>query len=464
MTEPQGPGSSACVEPTGNEEHGNRRKRRRVVVWTHHLMKRWMMENGGLEATDVSESKELASSCQEIEVEEVKKEKKEEKREERREESGPGPQRRGERSQAQAPSKKEERREESGPSKKEERREESGPSKKEERREESGPSKKEERREESGPSKKEERREDGVIGVTDSRRVAAVSGQRDEPVHMIRYEGIVTSDTKIKLLKEIQKNSYWFHWEHWKSRHAPDGKRLNLTHPTSPPHLTLQIPYHILHSTYLTVKEMEQVRLKCPICLLGRAMASFPIAPRYAKMLALGKKQECLPYVITVVAAMTVREIFEDLDRPAGSEDESSRMAQRRARLVQMRRLSAGQGASLVLGDLVVLLEVGVFVDCKMALPTESQVVCLRQIVLAGLGNHLARRVQQDELLDPKWRNGYKTPLLDEPVYIHPSSALFKTLPQFVAYQEVLEATKMYMRGRLQPRTEALLGALVSKR
>uniref|UniRef100_A0A8C7GWP7 RNA helicase n=1 Tax=Oncorhynchus kisutch TaxID=8019 RepID=A0A8C7GWP7_ONCKI len=240
------------------------------------------------------------------------------------------------------------------------------------------------------------------------------------------------------------------------------------------------------------VKEMERARLSCPISPLGRAMASFPVSPRYAKMLALGKQQDCLPYVIAVVAAMTVREIFEDLDRPAGSEDESSKLAQRRARLAQMRRLWAGQGASLLLGDLMVLLgavgacefagctlkfceenglrykamleirrlrgqltnavnsvcpEVGVFVDCKMAPPTESQVVCLRQIVLAGLGDHLARRVQQEELLDPKWRNGYKTPLLDEPVYIHPSSALFKTLPQFVVYQEVLETTKMYMRG-----------------
>ncbi|CAB1322107.1 unnamed protein product [Coregonus sp. 'balchen'] len=224
------------------------------------------------------------------------------------------------------------------------------------------------------------------------------------------------------------------------------------------------------------VKEMERARLSCPISPLGRAMASFPVSPRYAKMLALGKQQDCLPYVIAVVAAMTVREIFEDLDRPAGSEDESSRLAQRRARLAQMRRLWAGQGASLLLGDLMVLLgavgacefagctlkfceenglrykamleirrlrgqltnavnsvcpEVGVFVDCKMAPPTESQVVCLRQIVLAGLGDHLARR----------------TPLLDEPVYLHPSSALFKTLPQFVVYQEVLETTKMYMRG-----------------
>lgn len=60
---------------------------------------------------------------------------------------------------------------------------------------------------------------------------------------------------------------------------------------------------------------MERARLSCPITPLGRAMASFPVAPRYAKMLALGKQQDCLSYVIAVVAAMTVRELFEELDR-----------------------------------------------------------------------------------------------------------------------------------------------------
>ncbi|XP_029959813.1 putative ATP-dependent RNA helicase DHX37 isoform X3 [Salarias fasciatus] len=240
------------------------------------------------------------------------------------------------------------------------------------------------------------------------------------------------------------------------------------------------------------VKAMQRARLTCPITPLGRAMASFPVAPRYAKMLALGKQQDCLPYVIAVVAAMTVREIFEDLDRPARSEDENSKLTQRRARLAQMRRLWAGQGASLLLGDLMVMLgavgacefagctpkfcednglrykamveikrlrgqltnavnavcpEVSVFVDPKMTPPTELQVVCLRQIVLAGLGDHLARRVQAEDILDPKWKNGYKTPLMDDPVFIHPNSALFKTLPDFVVYQEIMETTKMYMRG-----------------
>lgn len=33
-------------------------------------------------------------------------------------------------------------------------------------------------------------------------------------------------------------------------------------------------------------------------------------------------------------------------------------------------------------------------------------------------------------------------------MFIHPTSALFKTLPEFVVYQEILETSKMYMKGR----------------
>lgn len=36
---------------------------------------------------------------------------------------------------------------------------------------------------------------------------------------------------------------------------------------------------------------------------------------------------------------------------------------------------------------------------------------------------------------------------MDDPVFIHPNSALFKTLPEFVVYQEIMETSKMYMRG-----------------
>ncbi|XP_060049254.1 probable ATP-dependent RNA helicase DHX37 isoform X2 [Erinaceus europaeus] len=240
------------------------------------------------------------------------------------------------------------------------------------------------------------------------------------------------------------------------------------------------------------MKQLQSAQLSCPITELGRTMATFPVAPRYAKMLALSRQHDCLPYAITIVAAMTVRELFEELDRPASSDEELAQLKSQRARVAQMRRIWAGQGASLKLGDIMVMLgavgaceysgcspqfceanglrykamleirrlrgqlttavnavcpEAGLFVDPKMQPPSEIQVTYLRQIVTAGLGDHLARRVQSEELLDDKWRNAYKTPLLNDPVFIHPSSVLFKELPEFVVYQEIVETTKMYMKG-----------------
>lgn len=55
-----------------------------------------------------------------------------------------------------------------------------------------------------------------------------------------------------------------------------------------------------------------------------------------------------------------------------------------------------------------VCADAGLYVDPKMKPPTEAQVTFLRQIVLAGLGDHLARRIQAEELLDDKWKNAYK--------------------------------------------------------
>lgn len=69
------------------------------------------------------------------------------------------------------------------------------------------------------------------------------------------------------------------------------------------------------HTSSSSVKQLQRSWLGCPITALGRTMATFPVAPRYAKMLALSRQHGCLPYAITIVAAMTVRELFEELDR-----------------------------------------------------------------------------------------------------------------------------------------------------
>ncbi len=36
----------------------------------------------------------------------------------------------------------------------------------------------------------------------------------------------------------------------------------------------------------------------------------------------------------------------------------------------------------------------------------------------------------------------------EDPVFIHPASALFKVLPEYVVYQEIIETSKLYMRGK----------------
>lgn len=43
---------------------------------------------------------------------------------------------------------------------------------------------------------------------------------------------------------------------------------------------------------------------------LGKAMANFPVTPRFAKMLVIGQQHGCLPYVIAIVAALSVGDPF----------------------------------------------------------------------------------------------------------------------------------------------------------
>lgn len=43
---------------------------------------------------------------------------------------------------------------------------------------------------------------------------------------------------------------------------------------------------------------------------LGETMASFPISPRYAKMLALSCQYDLMQYVVCIVAALSVQEVM----------------------------------------------------------------------------------------------------------------------------------------------------------
>lgn len=69
------------------------------------------------------------------------------------------------------------------------------------------------------------------------------------------------------------------------------------------------------------------------ITALGRAMALFPVVPRYAKLLVQGNQHGCLPYAVALVAALSVGDVFEREDiLPLPPHDEEDAAAHREAR------------------------------------------------------------------------------------------------------------------------------------
>ena len=64
--------------------------------------------------------------------------------------------------------------------------------------------------------------------------------------------------------------------------------------------------------------------LSSRITSLGRAMASFPVSPRYAKMLSLGHQHNLLPYVVAIVSALSVQELFAESEKSPSEEEVSN--------------------------------------------------------------------------------------------------------------------------------------------
>ena len=65
-------------------------------------------------------------------------------------------------------------------------------------------------------------------------------------------------------------------------------------------------------SVYRTIGPLVLVA-EAKITPLGKAMACFPVSPRYGKMLALGHQHNLLPYVVLIVSALSVQELFVEI-------------------------------------------------------------------------------------------------------------------------------------------------------
>ncbi|KAI4504513.1 hypothetical protein M0802_000063 [Mischocyttarus mexicanus] len=269
------------------------------------------------------------------------------------------------------------------------------------------------------------------------------------------------------------------------------NKVVNFPFPTAPDPLQLRTA----ETRLLTLGALERSSVykedifNAKVTPLGRSIAAFPVAPRYGKMLALSYQHNLLQYTICMVAALSVQEVLiEGVNMEGKSKN----------KWLQTRRIWAGIGNSLLLGDPMILIKaigaaeyagskgklisfceenglrhkaiveirklrqqltneinlnvpsVNLIIDPSMSPPTDIQAKLLRQILLSGMADQVARKVSSEEVEDQdktKWKHAYKTAEMEDPVFMHSSCVLRKTSPEWVIYQEVYETNKLYMRG-----------------
>jgi ATP-dependent RNA helicase DHX37/DHR1 len=262
-------------------------------------------------------------------------------------------------------------------------------------------------------------------------------------------------------------------------------KIINFPFPTPPTREALRGAEKLL----ISLGALDEAGLS--VTGLGEAMSALPISPRYSKMLCLSRQNGCLPYMVVIVAGLSVRELFVAVGDETTPADDTPTTT---GKLSATKRKWIGQGEWLMLGDLMVLLrsvgayessdnkldccrklglrmramdevrklrhqltnivnvlvpDAELFMDPKMSPPTQDQAKFLRQIVLTGSGDHVARKMDTNSMNSDdqkKYRNAYECMLCDGPVYIHPSSILSNVLPQFVIFQDLMETNKLYMK------------------
>ncbi|XP_015114763.1 probable ATP-dependent RNA helicase kurz [Diachasma alloeum] len=230
---------------------------------------------------------------------------------------------------------------------------------------------------------------------------------------------------------------------------------------------------------------------------LGRSISAFPVAPRFGKMLAISQQENLLKFTICMVSALSVQELL--IDGRIGKNMEGSEDKTPAKKWQQTRRFWAGTGNSLLLGDPMVLIRaigaaeyseasgglpkfcadnglrpkaiaevkklrhqltneislnipsLQVVIDPNMSPPTDTEAKQLRQIVLAGMADQVARKMSPDEIKEEedksKFRFAYKTMEMEEPVFMHLNCVLRRSAPEWVVYQEIYETNKIYMRG-----------------
>ena len=237
------------------------------------------------------------------------------------------------------------------------------------------------------------------------------------------------------------------------------------------------------------IKTSVSVSGRKATCLtsMGKVIAQFPVSPRFGRMLAFAYN-DLLPYVIALVAGMTVQEIFLSSVPSHVSGDNNTDAKTLQLQWNALRRRWSGSGNSQLLGDLMLLLKAigaseytgGSFafsvqnglshkamtevhklrkqltqevnrvfstsIPLMLTPPEDMDALHLRQVALAGFFDHVARKaVVTDTKLAKK--KPYQSIQVDDYVFIDSQSILAQETPEWVVYQEIHETSKMFMRN-----------------
>ena len=188
---------------------------------------------------------------------------------------------------------------------------------------------------------------------------------------------------------------------------------------------------------------------------LGRKMAEFPLEPALSKMLILSVDLGCSEEILTIVAMLSVQNVFYRPKEKQGLAD------QKKAKFHQP------EGDHLTLLAVYNAWKANSFSNpwcfenyiqarsMKRTVDVRKQLLGImdrykQDIISCGkdykkvlktiCGGFFRNAAKKDP------QEGYKTIVEGTPVYIHPSSAIFNRQPEWVIYHEVVLTTKEYMR------------------
>ncbi|RZC87963.1 hypothetical protein C5167_004142 [Papaver somniferum] len=188
---------------------------------------------------------------------------------------------------------------------------------------------------------------------------------------------------------------------------------------------------------------------------LGRKMAEFPLDPPMCKMLLASVDLGCSDEILTIIAMIQTGNIFyRPREKQAQADQKRAKFFQPEGDHLTLLAVYEAWKANNSSGpwcfeNFVQSRSLRRAQDARKQLLTimdryKLDVVCagknfskIRKAVAAGFFFHAARKDPQE---------GYRTLVDNQPVYIHPSSALFQRQPDWVIYNELVMTTKEYMR------------------